>query len=134
MQCNTAYLNHIYDPCARSRKNMRKGAEHNSNQNHKCLCKKSILMSIVVVKFHLHLKLCIRVIHQCKKQKNHVHKPILVLNYLKTFSKIVHLVIYIFYNNLFLIENLKQTHLVCQLFMPSKTRFMTGYYFANCEN
>ena len=30
IQCNVAYLNHIYDPCARSRKNMRKSAEHNS--------------------------------------------------------------------------------------------------------
>ena len=27
IQCNMAYLNHIYDPCARSRKNMRKTAE-----------------------------------------------------------------------------------------------------------
>ena len=49
IQCNVAYLNHIYDPCARSRKNMRKSAEHNLNQNHKTIvCEKAILVFMIL--------------------------------------------------------------------------------------
>ena len=69
MHCSTAYLNHIYDPCARSRKNMRKSAEHNLNQEHKkILCEKIILVFLVIELVPLQT-LC-KVIHQCKKQKH----------------------------------------------------------------
>ena len=48
IQCNVAYLNHIYDPCARSRKNMRKSAEHNSKpERENDFVKKAILVFIV---------------------------------------------------------------------------------------
>ena len=48
IQCNVAYLNHIYDPCARSRKNMRKSAEHNSKpERENDFVKKTILVFIV---------------------------------------------------------------------------------------
>ena len=48
IQCNMAYLNHIYDPCARSRKNMRKSAEHNLKpERENDLMKKAILVFIV---------------------------------------------------------------------------------------
>ena len=76
------------------------------NQNHTCVCIENPRINITSIntcspKIPL---LCIKGIHQSKKAaKNHVHKPILVLNYLKTFSKIVHLIIYIFYNNSFFI-------------------------------
>ena len=96
----TTFMTRVHDLW----KNMRKSAEHNLSQNHKTIvCEKAFL----VFRFYLFslfpYKLCAKVIHQCKRQKTHVHKPILVLNYLKTFSKIVHLIIYIFYNNSFFI-------------------------------
>ena len=70
IQCNMAYLNHIYDPCARSRKNMRKSAEHNLNQNEKTiLWKRHSLFLLFYILMAIPHKLCAKVIHQCKRQK-----------------------------------------------------------------
>ena len=50
MHCSTAYLNHIYDPCARSRKNMRKTAEQEfQTRNIRKRAKRQILVFIVTL-------------------------------------------------------------------------------------
>ena len=105
IECNAAYLEpHLWPVCTISRKICGKVQNIIYARTTKWLCAKRRSLFLWI---HLFIwfpcKLCAKVIHQCKRQKTHVHKPILVLNYLKTFSKIVHLIIYIFYNNSFFI-------------------------------
>ena len=65
------------------------------NQDYTCICIENPHINMTSIKTCSPKipSLCTKGIHQSKKAaKNHVRKPILVLNYLKTFSKIVHLI------------------------------------------